>query len=141
MAITQLNPLEAHALLVEEAKATYIDVRAVAEFAVNHPRAKQIMNIPSVFFHPTTKETHANENFLLVLNDVCDKNARLVIGADDGERAGDAAKLIEQDGFTDVAVMPQGVGGWINFKLPTTADNRPGISYVSLLTKAKRRKS
>jgi hypothetical protein len=36
--------------------------------------------------------------------------------------------------------MPQGLSGWQKFNLSITADNRPGISYVSLLTPAKRRK-
>jgi hypothetical protein len=36
--------------------------------------------------------------------------------------------------------MSEGLKGWSRYDLPVTADNRPGTSYVSLLTPAKRRK-
>lgn len=140
MATTTVNPLEAFAMLEEHAEATYVDVRAVAEFAVRHPKAANVVNVPYVFFHPTTKETHPNESFLLVMNDVFAKDARLIVGADDGARASDAAQTLLADGFSDVCAMTQGHSGWSTFNLPTTADNRPGTSYVSLLTPAKRRK-
>jgi 3-mercaptopyruvate sulfurtransferase SseA len=42
-------------------------------------------------------------------------------------------------GYTEVAVMPEGVTSWRKAGLPTTADNRDGISYVSLLMKVKRK--
>jgi rhodanese-related sulfurtransferase len=135
-----LNPLEAFAALDGDENYTYIDVRSVAEFAAGHPKTTKIVNIPFVFFHPTTKAEHANDSFLLVVNDVFAKDAALIIGADDGTRNEDAAKALEADGFTNVNVMPQGLSGWQKFNLSITADNRPGISYVSLLTPAKRRK-
>ena len=140
MEATILNPLEAFAVLEDDAQATYVDVRAVAEFAVRHPKAAKVVNVPIVFYHPTTKDTHPNASFLLVVNDVFQKDARIILGADGGERALDAAKALVNDGFTNVSAMAQGHEGWAQFNLPTTADNRPGISYVSLLTPAKRRK-
>ena len=140
MAASILNPLEAFAALEDDEQATYVDVRAVAEFAVRHPKAVKVVNVPFVFFHPTTKDTHPNASFLLVVNDVFHKDARIIVGADDGERAVDAAKVLVDDGFTNVSAMSQGHQGWAQFNLPTTADNRPGTSYVSLLTPAKRRK-
>jgi rhodanese-related sulfurtransferase len=135
-----LNPLEAFAALDSDTSATYVDVRAVAEFAIRHPKTKKIVNVPYVFFHPTTKETHPNDSFLLVMNDVFAKDARLILGADDGSRAADAAAALQVDGFTNVAAMSGGTPGWQKYNLATTADNRPGTSYVSLLTPAKRRK-
>jgi rhodanese-related sulfurtransferase len=140
MTVMTLNPLEAFAVLEDDAQATYVDVRAVAEFAVRHPKSNKVVNIPFVFYHPTTKETHPNASFLLVMNDVFAKDARIILGADDGERATDAAKALADDGFSNVSAMSQGHQGWVQFNLPTTADNRPGTSYVSLLTPAKRRK-
>ncbi len=140
MVTTILNPLEAFAVLEDDEQATYVDVRAVAEFAVRHPKAANVINIPFVFFHPTTKETHPNASFLLVVNDVFKKSARIILGADGGTRAVDATKTLLDDGFTNVYAMSQGYQGWEQFNFPTTADNRPGISYVSLLTPAKRRK-
>jgi len=140
MELPNLNPLEAFAVLEGDAQATYVDVRAVAEFAVHHPKSTKIVNVPFVFFHPTTNETHPNDSFLLVMNDVFEKDARLILGADDGGRAEEAAQALFQDGFSNVSAMSQGHAGWAKLNLPTTADNRPGVSYVSLLTPAKRRK-
>ena len=135
-----VNPLEAFAVLQEEAEATYVDVRAVAEFAVRHPDSAKVVNVPFVFFHPSTGETHPNDSFLLVMNDVFAKNARMILGADDGDRAVEATKALMADAFTNVCAMSQGLAGWNQYNLPTTADNRPGVSYVSLLTPAQRRK-
>lgn len=140
MEALSLNPLEAFAELEDDAEATYVDVRAVAEFAVRHPKSTKVINVPFEFYHPTTKETHANASFLLVMNDVFQKDARIILGADGGARAVDAATALVDDGFTNVSAMSQGHQGWAQFNLPTTADNRPGTSYVSLLTPAKRRK-
>ena len=137
---TSLNPLEAFGVLEDDLQATYVDVRAVAEFAVRHPKTTKIVNVPFVFFHPTTKETHPNASFLLVMNDVFEKEARLILGADSGERAQEAARALVDDGFSNVSVMSKGHAGWAKSNLPTTADNRPGVSYVSLLTPDKRRK-
>jgi len=137
---SELNPLEVFAEFENDDGATYVDVRAVAEFAVRHPKVTRVVNIPTVFFHPTTKQTHPNDSFLLVANDVFAKDARLIIGADGGDRAADAARALREDGFTHVSVMMQGLEGWGRYDLPVTADNRPGTSYVSLLTPAKRRK-
>ena len=140
MELPNLNPLEAFAVLEGDAQATYVDVRAVAEFAVRHPKPTKIVNVPFVFFHPTTNKTHPNDSFLFVMNDVFEKNARLILGADDGRRAEEAAQALLQDGFSNVSAMSQGHAGWAKLNLPITADNRPGVSYVSLLTPAKRRK-
>jgi rhodanese-related sulfurtransferase len=95
--------------------------------------------VPFVFFHPSTEETHPNDSFLLVMNDVYAKDSRLILGADDGERAVEAATVLIADAFTNISAMSQGLAGWTQYNLPTTADNRPGVSYVSLLTPAKRR--
>jgi rhodanese-related sulfurtransferase len=135
-----VNPLEAFAVLDRDPTASYVDVRAVAEFAAGHPKSTRVVNVPSVFFHPTTGETHVNDSFLLVMNDIFAKGARLILGADNGERAVTAATVLLADGFTGVSAMAPGLAAWARHNLPTTADNRPGVSYVSLLTAARRRK-
>jgi len=140
MAADTLSPLQAFAIFEGDPAAVYVDVRTVAEFAVRHPRLETVRNIPFVFFHPTTKETHSNESFLLVMNDVFAKDAKLIVGADEGPRAADAAAALVADGFANVFAMSEGLPGWVRYDLPVTADNRPGTSYVSLLTPAKRRK-
>ena len=140
MALETLAPVAAFAAFENDPELTYVDVRAVAEFAVRHPKTAKGVNVPWVFFHPTTKETHANDSFLLVMNDVFDKAAKLVIGADEGGRAAEAAAALVDDGFSNVTVMSGGMPGWKQLDLPVTADNRDGVSYVSLLMQAKRRK-
>ena len=51
-----------------------------------------------------------------------------------------AADILVEAGYTNVAVMLGGLQQWQQCALPVTGDNREGVSYVSLLTPAKRRK-
>jgi len=138
MSFKVLTPQEVRAVLTANPAALYIDVRTVAEFASGHPRGK-VVNIPVVFHHPTTKETFQNNSFLLIVGDLCAKDRALIVGCDTGERATQAANQLLGAGYMDVAVMPEGFTGWRKSGLPTTTDNRDGISYVSLLTKVKRK--
>jgi rhodanese-related sulfurtransferase len=133
-----VTPQEAHAMLTANAAAVYIDVRTVAEFATGHPRGK-VVNIPIIFNHPTTKEIFPNDSFLLVAEDLYAKDTPLLVGSDTGERAEQAVGKLLEAGYTDVSVMQEGFPGWRALKLPTTTDNRDGISYVSLLTRVKRK--
>jgi rhodanese-related sulfurtransferase len=133
-----LTPQETQAHLTANSGAIYIDVRTVAEFAAGHPRAK-VVNIPLVFYHPTTKETFPNASFLLVAEDLYSKDTPLIVGCDQEERATQAAQRLLEAGYADVTVMQEGFSGWRKAKLPTTTDNRDGISYVSLLMKVKRK--
>lgn len=133
-----LTPQETQTLLRANSAAVYIDVRPVAEFATGHPRVRTV-NIPIIFHHPTTKETFPNDSFLLVVEDLYSKDTPLVVGGGTEEGVTQAAQRLLTAGYTDVAVMPEGVTGWRKAGLPTTADNRDGISYVSLLTKVKRK--
>jgi len=133
-----LTPQEVQELFKTNPAAVYIDVRTVGEFAAGHPRGK-VVNIPLVFHHPTTKETYPNNSFLEVLESLYAKDTSLIVGGDDGERTKQAATQLTQTGYTDVSVMPDGHASWRTQKLPTTTDNRDGISYVSLLTPVKRK--
>lgn len=138
MPVRTLFPQEVQGLLSSNDNAAYIDVRTVAEFAAGHPRG-QVVNIPIVFHHPTAKETYPNNSFLEVVASLYGKNRPLIIGGDDGERSQQAAGQLQSAGYTNVCVMPEGVGGWRAQKLPTATDNRNGISYASLLTPLKRK--
>lgn len=133
-----LPPQEVHALLRTDAAVMYIDVRTVAEFAAGHPRGR-VVNVPFVFYHPTTKAVYPNTSFLQVLEDLCPKDTPLVVGCDTGERAAQAAQQLLEAGYTNVAVMQEGFSGWRASGLPVTTDNRDGISYVSHLTRVKRK--
>ena len=134
-----LSPEQAARFLEKHPDATYIDVRTVAEFAKGHPKTK-IINVPIVFFHPTTNEVFPNESFDLVMEENCTKDAPLVVGCEKGPRAEKALERLLTQGYTNARSMPAGNAGWAAARLPTTTDNRDGISYVSLLTPAKRKK-
>jgi rhodanese-related sulfurtransferase len=133
-----LTPQEVQQVFATDPTAVYIDVRTVAEFADGHPRGK-VVNIPIVFHHPTTKETYPNNSFLEVIDSLYAKDAPLILGCEKGKRAQQAATQLIQAGYTNVCIMPAGYAGWREQQLPKTTDNRPGVSYVSLLTPAKRK--
>ena len=133
----RLSPQEASTLLTRDSEARYVDVRTVAEFSAGHPSGS-VVNVPIEFVHPTTGEHFPNESFLLVIEEIFSKDATLIAGADDGERATRAARQLREAGYEKVSVMAEGYESWREHKLPTTRDNRDGISYVSLLTRVKR---
>ena len=134
------NPIETFAEFEKNSDVNYIDVRTVAEFAAGHPRGP-VVNIPIEFHHPHNEDKYPNESFLLVVEDNFDKHARLVIGDEDGERSQSAADVLMNAGYENVAIMIGGLKQWQQCALPVTGDNRDGVSYASLLTPAKRKKS
>ena len=138
MSIIHLTPQEASERMQKDSAATYVDVRTVAEFATGHPKGK-IINVPIVFFHPTTNEVFQNESFDLVMEEVCPKETPLIVGCEKGSRAKQAVERLTAAGYENVHFMEAGHAGWKSAGLPVTADNRDGISYVSLLTPAKRK--
>ena len=138
MSSTTLTPHEAFERMKNDAATTYVDVRTVAEFATGHPKGK-VINVPIVFFYPTTKAVFQNESFDLVMADVCPKQTPLIVGCEQGPRAKQAVERLVATGYENVHLMEAGHAGWKAAALPVTADNRDGISYVSLLTPAKRK--
>ncbi|MCY4388055.1 MAG: rhodanese-like domain-containing protein [Desulfurellaceae bacterium] len=138
MSSTTLTPQEAFERLKNDDATTYVDVRTVAEFATGHPKGK-IINVPIVFFHPTTKAVFQNESFDLVMEEVCPKETPLIVGCEKGPRAKQAVERLAAAGYENIHLMEAGHAGWKAADLPVTADNRDGISYVSLLTPAKRK--
>ena len=138
MSMSTLTPQEAFERLNQDAATTYVDVRTVAEFATGHPKGK-IINVPIVFFHPTTKAVFPNGSFDLVMDAVCPKDIPLIVGCEKGPRARQAVERLTAAGYENLHLMEAGHAGWKAANLPTTADNRDGISYVSLLTPAKRK--
>ena len=136
---TTLSPDDVQALFASEPAATYIDVRTVAEFANGHPKGN-VVNIPIEFYRPHSDEVFPNASFLEVVGDERTRDARLIMGCDAGERSQRAARELIAAGYGNVAVMAGGLKAWRERRLPITGDNRPGVSYASLLTAAKRRK-
>ena len=99
-----------------------------------------MVNIPVEFHHPHNDETFPNDSFLLVVEDTFAKDTNIVIGDDTGERSETAATRLLDAGYENVSVMLGGLQQWQKCALPVTGDNRDGVSYVSLLTPAKRKK-
>ncbi|MCC6706772.1 MAG: rhodanese-like domain-containing protein [Gammaproteobacteria bacterium] len=133
-----VTPLEASLRIAADGAATYVDVRTVAEFVQGHPRGR-VINVPIEFYHPQTGAAHANASFQLVMEHTLSLDTPLIVGGDDGPRAGVAATLLGAAGFTNVSVMSAGLPGWRECALPVTGNNADGVSYVSLLTPAKRK--
>ena len=133
-----LSPQETHSLLSNNSDSVYIDVRTVAEFATGHPRGR-VVNIPILFRHPTKEETYPNQSFLTVVEEMYPKELPLVVGCGKETRALQAVEQLIAAGYSNVATMQGGYSGWKDSQLPTTKDNRDGISYVSLLMKVKRK--
>jgi rhodanese-related sulfurtransferase len=138
MPVQILTPQEVQELFKTNPAAVYIDVRTVAEFAAGHPRGK-VVNIPIVFHHPTTKETYPNNSFLEVVQSLYTTDTPLIVGCEKGPRAQQAAEQMQQVGYTNIYVLADGYSGWRAQHLPSTIDNRDGVSYVSLLTPVKRK--
>lgn len=140
MAFPVISPQGTLERITGDGDATYVDVRTVAEFAAGRPKGRAI-NVPIVFYHPKTEAIHANEAFALVMQHTLDRSTPLIVGGDDGERAGQAAGALAEAGFSEVELMLGGLPKWQAAGLPVTGDNRDGVSYASLLTAARRAKA
>lgn len=138
MTHTIATPLEVSLRIGPDGPATYVDVRTVAEFVSGHPRGR-VINVPIEFYHPKTGAAHGNASFVLVMEHSLVHNTPVIVGGDDGPRASAAAAALIAAGYHDVSVMSVGLAGWRNSGLPVTGNNAPGVSYVSLLTPAKRK--
>ena len=132
------TPLEVSLRIGPDGPATYIDVRTVAEFVKGHPRGR-VINVPIEFYHPKTGAAHANASFALVMEHSLPHDTPLIVGGDEGPRADTAAALLVATGYREVSVMRVGLPGWREAGLPVTGNNADGVSYVSLLTPAKRK--
>ncbi|MBK6657428.1 MAG: rhodanese-like domain-containing protein [Proteobacteria bacterium] len=133
-----VTPLEVSLRIAADGAATYVDVRTVAEFVTGHPRGR-VINVPIEFYHPKTEAAHANASFALVMEHTLPLDTPLIVGADEGPRAEAAADALRAAGYGDVSVMSAGLPGWRAAGLPVTGNNADGVSYVSLLTPAKRK--
>lgn len=131
------TPADLEAAWAATAGTVYVDVRTVAEFARGRPRGPAV-NIPWEFRHPRGGAVIPNASFLAVVQARFSPEAPLVVGCEDGSRAVPAAACLEAAGFQNVKVLGGGYSAWRDLKLMSTTDNRPGVSYVSLLVAARR---
>jgi rhodanese-related sulfurtransferase len=145
MAVQQIPPPEAQALMEKDPQVVYLDVRTVPEFAAGHPQ--RALNIPVVFFDAAHRPV-PNPDFLKVVEANVAKDAQIIVGCQAGMRSQRAADILAQAGYTKVANMQGGFGGardqagrvvvpgWQECGLPVSTDNGEGVSYASLAAKA-----
>ena len=133
----RLSPEEAHARLGAEPELTYVDVRAVGEFVQGRPLGR-VINIPVAFLHPVSGAQVPNADFVHIVKTLLGEVPAVLVGGGTDERQAGAAALLEAAGVLGVAVVEGGLEAWRAALLPTTRDNREGVSYVSLLLKVRR---
>ena len=133
----RLSPEEAHARLGAEPELTYVDVRAVGEFVQGRPLGR-VINIPVAFLHPVSGAQVPNADFVHIVKTLLGEVPAVLVGGGTDERQAGAAVLLEAAGVPGVAVVEGGLEAWRAALLPTTRDNREGVSYVSLLLKVRR---
>lgn len=137
MKITELSPAQAQQRLLDEPTLTYVDVRTVSEFAQGRPLCRAI-NVPVAFSVPLSGEFFPNKDFATIVQTILGEVPAVLVGASTDARATQAAELLAAAGVAGVAVVTDGMEGWRTALLPTTRDNRPGVSYVSLLMRVRR---
>lgn len=136
-----ISPQEAYETLQQDPQAVYIDVRTVEEFVAGHPEGA--VNIP-IAFHDPVQGMALNHEFVEVVESHFARDRTLLLGCKAGPRSNNAANLLEQLGYQDVASvrggfegMRDGFGqvvaeGWAGLGLPVSQDNGEGTSYESL---------
>src|SRR5262249_13110431 len=105
---TRVSPKEAAALLEQGYK--YIDVRSIPEYEQGHPAAA--LNVP--LMHLEGGRMVPNADFLMVMEKLFPKDAKLVIGCKAGGRSMQATSLLEQSGFANLRDMRGGFDAEIN---------------------------
>lgn len=138
----EISPREAYETLQQDSQSVYIDVRTVEEFTAGHPEGA--INIPIAFFDPAEGMV-LNPDFVQVVGAHFAKDRRLLLGCKAGPRSSNAADVLEQQGYQDVASVCGGFGGlrdpygqvlaegWADLGLPVSQDNGQGTSYESLV--------
>lgn len=136
--VTEISVRDARARLDADAAAVYLDVRPVAEFADGRALVRCV-NVPWAFRHPDGEAWHLNADFVAIARHALGEAQTVLVGGDASERAATAAMALAAAGTLDVLLVSGGIDAWRAALLPTTRDNREGVSYVSLLTRYRRR--
>lgn len=136
----------AHRLLQEGAGAVYLDVRTEEEFAAGHPRGA--LNVPIGTPDPVRMRLDPNPDFLAVVRASVPRETLLLVGCKTGPRAELAARVLADDGYTNVRWViggfhgiadPTGVvraPGWQMLGLPEGTEQERGASHRALRRKA-----
>lgn len=143
MAIRQVEPPEAAAILEADPEALYLDVRTEEEFGAGHPTGA--INVPIMFMIPGRPQPNAD--FLVVVEKNLPKGKKLVVGCLSGGRSQRACETLEEAGYTDLTNMRGGFGGardasgsiavkgWRDAGLPVSQD-LGDATYQALRAKA-----
>ena len=138
MAVKRVSPEQALELMRKEGYS-YLDVRSVPEFDEGHPEGAY--NVPLVHMGPGGGQP--NPEFVAVVERRFPKDAPLVVGCRSAGRSVQAVALLEQSGFTGLALQQSGfVGsspmdpGWGPKGLPASRSAEPGHSWQELREKA-----
>jgi rhodanese-related sulfurtransferase len=108
MAISQVEPPQAHDLLKSNLDSVYLDVRTETEFAQGHPAGA--INIPVVFIRGPG-QMEVNDDFLAVAEKILPKGKKLIVGCASGGRSQHACEMLEQAGYSDLSNVRGGFGG------------------------------
>lgn len=133
---------EAHQL--QQAGATYIDVRSTAEFDAGHPEGA--VNVPLLEPDDSGQLT-PNPDFVRVMKTAFAPSTPLLVGCQAGVRSLKAAQMLETFGFSDVTNVRGGFGGgrdqsgatvagWTTAGLPVETDAAAERRYATLLQNA-----
>jgi rhodanese-related sulfurtransferase len=140
MAVKRVSPEEALEL-VREHGHVYLDVRSVPEFEQGHPAGA--FNAPIVHMGPAGQQP--NGEFLGAVERTFPKEAGIVVGCRTSGRSERAAALLEQAGYTNLAIQRAGFAGnrdslgrpepgWAQKGLPTSRQAEAGRSWEDLRT-------
>ena len=109
MDIAQLTPPEAHDILKTNRDAVYLDVRTVEEFEAGHPAGAH--NVPVLFVDRATRQPRVNPDFVVAVERIVPRTAKLLVGCQSGGRSQRACELLADAGFRDLANVAGGFGG------------------------------
>jgi rhodanese-related sulfurtransferase len=142
MAIQQITPQEAHALMAQDKDIVYLDVRTVPEYDAGHPPAA--LNIPVVFPNPAIGKMVPNPSFLATVEAHIPKTAKIIVGCMSGGRSQYAAEVLDDAGYHHLANLQGGFGGardpmgrvlapgWQDHGLPAEVGDGGARSYEAL---------
>lgn len=128
MAIRQMTPVAAQALLAANPSAVYLDVRTTGEYDAGHPAGAR--NVPVMQVDPATGRPGPNPEFLAVVGRHLPPSTPLVVGCQAGMRSQRACELLAAAGWTDLVNVQGGFGGspdtpgWVESGLPV--ESGPG---------------
>jgi rhodanese-related sulfurtransferase len=144
--INQTTPQAAHAALMDDREAVYLDVRTEEEFAAGHPVGA--INVPVAFPDPSGGML-LNPNFLKLVESLLPYDKRIFCGCQSGGRSQKGAEILMETGFTDVTNVHGGYGGvrdpsgqllvpgWIDNGLPISTEIDEANSYIGLKQKTR----